>query len=197
MNKIILFFCIIAACFICNPFAFSQSSQFSNTWLSPNINFKTYEAICIDEIDTNDIRVEVDYAGGKESERSDPDKIRSRIASELRSRFREILGLTLDVRAGKNDIAGRKALIVNVKLLGVVAAQSQLDALREISFKIEVLDAEGGEKAFELSNVYRLASKKENVSGSKADNLDEWSRAIDLWAIDFSIYLKHQINISN
>jgi len=193
MKKTIFLFCAIIFIF---P-AFSADMKFPKIQLDQNINFKTYEAICIDEIDTNDIRVEADYAGGKESESSDPDKIRSRIASELRSRFREILGLTLDVAAGKNDIAGRKALIVNVKLSGVVAAQNQLDASREISFKTEVLDAESGEKAFELSNIYKLASKKENVSGSKADNLDEWSRAIDLWAIDLSTYLKHQINIAN
>ncbi len=61
MNKIILFFCIAAIGLVYNFSVFSQNSQFSNTRLSPNIDRKTYEVICISEIDTGDIKVETDY----------------------------------------------------------------------------------------------------------------------------------------
>jgi len=198
MNKIILFFCIATIGFICNFSAFSKDTQFSNTWLSPNIDRKTYEAICIDEIDTSDIKVETDYPdSAKVGDSNGPDKIRNRITYQLRNRFKQVLGLTLDVKTNKNDIAGSKALIVNVRLSGVVADESQLNFLANISFESELFDAQSGDKVFTLSNNYKLPVMKKSAPNPMGDDLGEWSRAIDLWVADFANYLKHQINISN
>jgi len=198
MNKITLFFCIATVCLIYNFSAFSQGSQFPNTWLSPNIDRKTYEVICIDEIDTGDIKVETVYSGGAETnDGSGPDKIRNHIALELRKRFKQFLSLTLDVKDNKNDIGGSKALIVNVKLLGMVGDESQFNSAADFSFKSELLDTQSGEKVFTLSNDYKLPVTKESASGSKGDDLDGWRRAIDLWVADLANYLKRQINISN
>jgi hypothetical protein len=198
MNKIALFFCIATISLIYNFSAFSQGSQFPNTWLSPNIDRKTYEAICIDEIDTSDIKVETDYSDSAETKDSnDPDKIRNQIALELRKRFKQFMGLTLDVKDNKNDIAGSKALIVNVKLSGMVGDDGQFNSAADFSFKSELLDAQSGDKVFTLSNDYKLPVTKKSASGSKGDDLDSWYRAIDLWVADLASYLKRQINISN
>jgi len=198
MNKIALFFCIAAIGIVFNFSAFSQNSRFPNTWLSPNIDRKTYEAICIDEVDTSDIKVETAnlndaQAGGS----NDPDKVRNRIALELRKRFKQFMGLTLDVKDSKNDIGGSKALIVNVKLSGAVAGESQFNPAADFSFKSELLDAQSGDKVFTLSDDYKLPVTKKSASGVMGEDLDNWYRAIDSWVADLANYLKRQINISN
>ncbi len=103
----------------------------------------------------------------------------------------------LDVKDNKNDMAGSRALIVNVKLSGAVVGKSQFKSVADFSFESELLDARSGDKVFEISNNYKLPITKKDAYSAKGDDLDEWRRAIDLWVADFANYLKRQINISN
>ncbi|MDD4955759.1 MAG: hypothetical protein PHP17_06970 [Candidatus Omnitrophica bacterium] len=174
---------------------FSANMKFPKIQLDPNVEFKTYEAIALDNIDTEDIRI--DLGPSSDDALNSQDEIRNRIASELRRRFREMLGLMLRVGNSRDEVSGSKALMVNVKLSGIVAGQSGFNQTENFSFKTEAFDADSGDKAFELSNDYRLVVDEKSSPTSKGPNLDGWFRAADLWAIDFSNYLKHQINIAN
>ena len=168
---------------------------FKELWVKPGADFKAYDAIFIDKVDLAQVKVkDADIPDTKVS-----DEDINNLGVEMLKRFSKSLSVAMPVISDKEDLAGKKALYVSLKLDDISQTNVGANAALEIagqfspiplpggpegtfSFEGEILDYSSKEKLMTISD--EVKSDK-NSSFVGTENYSHWQKAynvMDYWA---------------
>jgi hypothetical protein len=85
---------------------------FKRTWVAPETNFKAYNVIFIEEVDTSNL--EIDYDSPLDKKVTD-EEVRN-LAAALRDHFGKYLGNVIPVETSLMKLAGKQPLLIKLEL---------------------------------------------------------------------------------
>jgi hypothetical protein len=168
---------------------------FAELWVKPGVDFKAYEAILIDRVNLE--KVKIDNAHIPDLKVSDEDI--NNLGEEMFKRFSETLGVVMPVIQDRQEATGKKVLYLNLKLNKIshtnVGANAALQVVGHFtpiplpsapqgafSFSGEISDYSSKEKLITVSD--EIKSDK-NASLVGTENFEQWKHAyniMDYWA---------------
>lgn len=180
---------------------------FLELWVKPGVDFKSYEAIFIDKVNLE--QVKVDNAHIPDTKVTDEDI--NNLGEEMFKRFSETLSVVMPVIQDKQEAIGKKVLYLNLELnkishtnVGANAALGVVGHFTPIplpsapqgafSFTGEISDYSSKEKLITLAD--EIKSDK-NASLIGTENFEQWKHAyniMDYWADHLAALLAKERN---
>ncbi|MDD5138470.1 MAG: DUF3313 family protein [Candidatus Omnitrophica bacterium] len=165
---------------------------FQEVWVDPNVDFKAYEAIVIDKVDTSEVQL-MNMRGTPGTKVTEADI--DRLAERMRDRFSDLLNAVMPV-VPEEEAGRKKTLRIRLGLLGVATTNIGVNvALQAVpvpympvsskglfSFEGTITDLSSGKKLVTMAD--RTGSGK-NSSLIGLEKFDKWKYAyetIDYWA---------------
>jgi hypothetical protein len=179
---------------------------FKNGSFNSRVDLKKYTVVFIDNVDTSEVKLkEPDSLENILVNKTKPDSSEAvMVASKMRTKFKEMLSKVIPSVDDQNDISGKKALVINLKLKEIVGADAEANIVTNILIRTSVAntkltmectisDASTGEKIAVFSDSHQPSMMDSNASvviGTQ--NYTRWQGAyntIDLWADDLAAFL--------
>ena len=169
---------------------------FRELWIKPQADFKVYEAVFIDKVDLNQLKVDMHLPGAKATEADI-----NNLGEEMLKRSSMALDSVMPVITDEKDAAGKKALYLSLKLTKACQANIGLNTALQVvgqftpSF-VPLPDAPIGTYSFEavfvdyssrekLIIVLDECTKDNNSSLVGIENYEKWKHAyniMDYWS---------------
>jgi hypothetical protein len=200
--KKIFLACVLLVLFSLN-LAVAQDILFQDAWVSPEAKLKDYSTVYINQIDTKEVKFNIfdvyerdDYS----SDNQTPAEMRDEIELRLEKRLTEVMAKLMSVSKDKKAIAGKKAMLINLKISGTVNDEGLIDSFIErkvpqytrIAFVCQIYDAGTNNKIISISDNYEKEITKEDVSSLEGSDIENWYYAMDVWADKIVAFLSEK-----
>jgi hypothetical protein len=179
---------------------------FKKSSFNSSVDLKKYQVLFVDNVDTSEVKLkESDSLTNRLMNKTKPDSSETAmIATRMRTKLKEFLGKVIPTVNDHNDISGKNALIINLKLKEIIAADAKANITANIfihtnvsssklTMECTISDASTGEKIAVLSDSHKPGRRDGNSSvyvGTQ--NYARWLGAymtIDLWADNLAAFL--------
>jgi len=175
-----------------------QVPGFSKSWVDEDVDFREFDVIYLDRVDTEKVTVDVsdlnlDDYGDAESEY----QLKKDVAYEMRKRFYDALEEVIPVVIDKSAIAGRKALILRLKLAGHAADTGLIENMLPgvegraavVSVNGVLIDASSGKEVLTVADTYSARISEKDVSLLGTSDMGVWHKAMDFWSDKLALFL--------
>lgn len=168
---------------------------FKELWVMPGADFKAYEAVFIDKVDTSQAKAKKTNIPGP----AITDEDINNLGEEMLKRFSDILSAVIPVIPDKEEAAGKRVLCINLKLNNITQTKIGLNAALQaagqvsglplpsgpagsFSFECTIADFSTEEKLIVISSETK-ADKNASLAG--LEKFEHWKSAyniMDYWA---------------
>ena len=171
---------------------------FKEASIDKTADLSDYDVIFIDRVDTGNIEVET--AGFDDEDSQSEMDIRWETGEDMRNRFFNALGKVIDVERDPGRTQNREALILKLAISGYSREsgllQNLLPGVEErnsaLSMTGSLSEYPSGKEVITFSDTY-IAPSKGNGKGhllTGIDDMDQWHRAMGLWAENFAAFIR-------
>jgi len=168
---------------------------FKELWIKPGADFKAYEAIFIDKVDLSQVKLE--EAKIPDTKASDEDI--NKLGEEMFRRYSKSVGLVIPVVTEKEELSGKKALYLTLRLINISQTNIGLSAALEVagefapvplpdapegtfSFEGEISDFASREKLVTISDAVKADKNGSFLGTEKFTHWQKGYNVIDYWA---------------
>jgi len=172
---------------------------FEKVWFNPNADFKKYDVIFVDKVDTSQAKHKEGGIFSLLDDKADFEEA-AKIAEEMRARFVKQLNTVMPAETDREKIGGRSAMIMSLKLTQITGANVGANVATKVftgstfcdaslGMEAMITDADTAQELISLADKHSSDITDGNVSVANevldTDSFTRWEGAyktLDFWA---------------